>query len=230
MTAQHTQGRLVVREIHGSDVTIATSHRIGSGLLRTDSDSIPVFHNPEDARRLAACWNACIDFDTETLEGADLHESAYKAECRERDLTVERDQLRAELDAMKAQHQQLLVEHSQAARELGSTKADLTAARELLAEVLRIEEAETASLLATGFPADALDLSMTERIRLFLDDTNHLARGGDHLDVILRVAEQVTNVAELVGVVLTIEQRPRMPLAMGNYDTTISVRPALGRY
>lgn len=39
-------------------------------------------------------------------------------------------------------------------------------------------------------------------------------------------AESVLKVAAELGVVLTIEQRPRQPLAMGNYEHVVSVRPA----
>ncbi|WOB06545.1 hypothetical protein [Piscinibacter gummiphilus] len=39
-------------------------------------------------------------------------------------------------------------------------------------------------------------------------------------------ADLLVKQAERQGKVLTIEQRPRLPLAMGNYDTVASVRPA----
>ena len=38
-------------------------------------------------------------------------------------------------------------------------------------------------------------------------------------------AEKLVKVAALYGVVLTIEQKPRAPLAMGNYETVVAVRP-----
>lgn len=59
MNTQHTQGRL--QAIHGSYLTIVgTNESIG----RCGN------HGPhmENARRLAACWNACIDIPTEALE------------------------------------------------------------------------------------------------------------------------------------------------------------------
>lgn len=40
------------------------------------------------------------------------------------------------------------------------------------------------------------------------------------------LAEELVEFAEAAGVVLTIEQRPRQPLAMGNYEHVIAVREA----
>lgn len=40
------------------------------------------------------------------------------------------------------------------------------------------------------------------------------------------LAEELVEFAEAAGVVLTIEQRPLQPLAMGNYEHVISVREA----
>jgi hypothetical protein len=34
--------------------------------------------------------------------------------------------------------------------------------------------------------------------------------------------------ADRLGLVVTVSQVPRAPLAMGNYDTVVSVRPARG--
>lgn len=67
-------------------------------------------------------------------------------------------------------------------------------------------------------------MNLTERIRTFMDKNNH--HGGNHLAAIQRSADMVANVADILGVVLTVTQRPRLPLAMGNYDTVVEVRPA----
>lgn len=46
------------------------------------------------------------------------------------------------------------------------------------------------------------------------------------IGVIRRAAEALVRDASLYGVVLTITQRPLLPLAMGNYETVVEVRPA----
>lgn len=46
------------------------------------------------------------------------------------------------------------------------------------------------------------------------------------IDTLARV---LVDSARQAGYVLTIEQRPLQPLAMGNYETVVGVRPARGR-
>ena len=41
-----------------------------------------------------------------------------------------------------------------------------------------------------------------------------------------RAAQRLVQEAERLGVVLTVEQVPLQPLAMGNYETVVGVRPA----
>ena len=41
-----------------------------------------------------------------------------------------------------------------------------------------------------------------------------------------RAAQRLVQEAERLGVVLTIEQVPLQPLAMGNYKSIVGVRPA----
>lgn len=41
-------------------------------------------------------------------------------------------------------------------------------------------------------------------------------------------AEDLINLADAAGYVVTIEQKPAMPLAMGNYETVTNIRPARG--
>jgi hypothetical protein len=43
---------------------------------------------------------------------------------------------------------------------------------------------------------------------------------------IKQLANGLVSLAADMGLVLTIEQRPIQPLAMGNYETVVSVRPA----
>lgn len=45
-------------------------------------------------------------------------------------------------------------------------------------------------------------------------------------ETIATAARALVARAERLGMVLTVEQRPRQPLAMGNYETVVSVRPA----
>jgi hypothetical protein len=46
------------------------------------------------------------------------------------------------------------------------------------------------------------------------------------MEVVLAWADQAAATAKALGVVLTIEQCPLKPLAMGNHETVVSVRPA----
>lgn len=48
--------------------------------------------------------------------------------------------------------------------------------------------------------------------------------GGDRETIV--AAKALVSVAKQRGLVLTIEQRPLQPLAMGNYETVVDVRPA----
>jgi hypothetical protein len=45
------------------------------------------------------------------------------------------------------------------------------------------------------------------------------------LSTVYREAKKLVEYADRIGVVLTIEQKPLKPLAMGHYKTSISVRP-----
>lgn len=45
-------------------------------------------------------------------------------------------------------------------------------------------------------------------------------------EVILRRATALVELARECGLVLTIDTRPRVPLAMGHYDMVVGVRPA----
>lgn len=50
-----------------------------------------------------------------------------------------------------------------------------------------------------------------------------------HKRVIQQRAEQLARDAQRLGVVLTVEQVPQIPLAQGNYQTQVRVRAALNR-
>jgi hypothetical protein len=44
------------------------------------------------------------------------------------------------------------------------------------------------------------------------------------LELVKQDAERVVRLAASLGIVVTIEQKPLQPLAMGNYETVVSVR------
>jgi hypothetical protein len=44
-------------------------------------------------------------------------------------------------------------------------------------------------------------------------------------DLIVHAARDLILGAEMLGFIITIEQKPLQPLAMGNYQTTLDVRP-----
>ena len=48
----------------------------------------------------------------------------------------------------------------------------------------------------------------------------------EETQVILNRASALVELARDLGIVLTIETKPRQPLAMGHYDMVIAVRPA----
>ncbi len=48
----------------------------------------------------------------------------------------------------------------------------------------------------------------------------------ENLADVERAAQRLVQEAERLGVVLTIEQVPLQPLAMGNYKSIVGVRPA----
>lgn len=45
-------------------------------------------------------------------------------------------------------------------------------------------------------------------------------------EAIVAMATELIAVAQRCGFVLTIDIQPRQPLAMGNYDTVVDLRPA----
>ena len=56
----------------------------------------------------------------------------------------------------------------------------------------------------------------------------HVMRERAPVDILAK-AQELVAYAERMGVVLTVEQVPLQPLAMGNYRTEVSVRPARDR-
>lgn len=99
MSEQHTPGRLKIGE-----------RQRGIFVILEKIDECPVggTFSPDDARRLAACWNACEGLTTEHLENIDMlgetlagRFSAFHAS--ERELMDTRDELLAALKQLDEQ-------------------------------------------------------------------------------------------------------------------------------
>lgn len=141
-----------------------------SDLEREDGCAIAVGMSDADAQRLAACWNACLGFDTDAIEN----------------ILVVGDTFKARFGMLQSENRETLDERDQ----------------------LRTDLAEAIALLREN-----LDLPP-----------------GSQVDSVQYLGKRLIKVADLFGVVVTISQSPRLPLAMGNYDTVVSVREAQAIY
>ena len=94
MSTQHTQGRLMVKGGYslyaGDDTPVADTCL---------TNSMPA-NDEANARRLAACWNACDGVPTQALENSDVLAGLSQ---RIAHLTIQRDELLAALNASRAQ-------------------------------------------------------------------------------------------------------------------------------
>lgn len=68
MNAQHTQGRMVVNPIQLDQIATADASQ---EIARASTHRLPPEVTIANARRLAACWNACDGLSTESLERGD---------------------------------------------------------------------------------------------------------------------------------------------------------------
>lgn len=70
MSEQHTKGLLITGEVgDGGKLLLADSERMSLlTIVDEDGTDFAAFYNPADARRLAACWNACLGLPTDELE------------------------------------------------------------------------------------------------------------------------------------------------------------------
>lgn len=69
MNGQHTQGRLEVRNTPDGPTLIRERSDWATGSILEDSrDAHGTISNEADARRLAACWNACEGMPVEHIE------------------------------------------------------------------------------------------------------------------------------------------------------------------
>lgn len=207
----HTEGRLSFKQF---DQTC--------DLEREDGTPIAVGLSAADARRMVACWNACEGFDTDLLVNIDtmgdtlaqrfhgLRAEFGVQQQKLADTIVERDQLRAANDDLLSTGEKVLDRAE-------CITAELAAARALLCEVLKADDDD-------HYSEGSIIGHLTERIRSLL-------KGEPVADNITR-AEVVDAAATAVGLalgagmVLTVWQKPCLPLAMGNYDTVVEVRPA----
>lgn len=147
MSTQHTQGQLVTgsSELDQMDLIsedglefVAAMHEFGSMPGKREAN----------ARRLAACWNACEGVSTEDLEADHAHKGGPLLNRK-------------------------LREHKLIAQAMVRYGEQLAAARALLAEILAGDDARIAALKSCGsLNLPDFDTSpawaMTKRIRAFL--------------------------------------------------------------
>jgi hypothetical protein len=50
----------------------------------------------------------------------------------------------------------------------------------------------------------------------------------ERAEIAKKSLEHAVKAMELCGLVVTVYQKPKVPLAMGNYETVVEVRPARG--
>lgn len=121
----HTPGRLVVTAINDDFV-------IGNGLPAGEGRyAVAVARREPDARRLAACWNACEGIESHDLELAGVVPTGEHMDVLHQRHTAqaERDSARAELDAMREAHTNAASERDVLRAELATARADLEKAR-----------------------------------------------------------------------------------------------------
>ncbi len=159
----HTEGRLVVAEIYPGRPTLIVDCGDKDWKYSLLTSAIAAFKLPADARRLAACWNACEGFETDAIEN----------------ILVVGDTFKARFGMLQAEHRETLAE---------------------LAELRAILDRDLRSEIGKG------------------------------LDMVAEAARGLVRVADDYGVVLTVTQRPLLPLAMGNYETVVEVRESRATY
>lgn len=106
MSGQHTQGRLITGEFKTNSCELLLDGKRIATVLGGPIVIGPDAHTSEDrdahARRLAACWNACLGVRTDELEVSIGLQHAMQAAERQRgmflDARAQRDQL---LEALK---------------------------------------------------------------------------------------------------------------------------------
>lgn len=187
------------------------------------------FRSADGARRLAACWNACEGVSTEDIENCAkaIREPMPAIGQRYAGLEAEIDQLRAERSGLHEQTRREMAAHKSVSETAASLRAELAAARALLDEVLDAHDSDELEYVEVDGTTEP-----TVRFAGIVQRVRALVKGGGQLTTpdaaVLDAAWKATRLATSLGQVLTITQRPRLPLAMGNYETVVEVRAARG--
>jgi outer membrane murein-binding lipoprotein Lpp len=114
---------------------------------------------------------------------------------------------------------------SDLAAERDQLRSEVEAAGALLGEVLEMGVHDLAEPDMPEGVRSTGDLeALQARIHALRPDENTFTAA----DRVRTMAQAAAATAARWGYVLTITQRPRLPLAMGNYDTVVEVRPARG--
>ncbi len=131
----HTPGPLLVAYTHEGGTKIAIDDEPGMQGER-DYDLFTVTHGDPDeleanARRLVACWNACVDEDIEYLEGVVSMGTTLRKEINE--ALNRKEQYQGELCAMERQRDALNIQRDALLNALNACKQAMAAAIEALA-------------------------------------------------------------------------------------------------
>lgn len=142
MSAQHTPGRLVVRggySIYTAGLTPVADTCIANSETANDE---------ANARRLAACWNACDGLETDLLENIVLTGDTLVGRFTAREIAheIEERELRSQNADMLAA---LIVARSALATALKSAAPDWFETEQDLAEHLAIKQIDAAIQKAT---------------------------------------------------------------------------------
>lgn len=229
--------------VHRCSVALDAAAALTNGTLEND-----------DARRMAACWNACLNVDTQALEVLadevggvlvlakerdDLAANLATAAARNDEMidhagvkAMDLAEARAGAAMLQSEHLETIDECVQLRAQLDKAVLVMFGMESLLQDILKADDAcEIADVDVGGAPyvLDPFKV-LIERIRTMLANPPDLQpRSGAAMEYIGNRARQVVDDAAQLAVVLTVRQVPRRPLAMGNYETVVEVRPARER-
>lgn len=138
-TAQHTAGRLKVRHLVAGVDFLETED--GVKLLAKLHEHEASSH--ADARRLVACWNACVDADTEEIERLSAGHSLPRLVTY---LRGRLDRVESVLEAVRDSRDVLLAALAQVNRELGELKDQARVVARCFEDASHIDNAEVLKL------------------------------------------------------------------------------------